>query len=371
MTDPAEITVGHEDVGESKVDHVYYKVKGSSRFALLRLLIELDPDMYAVIFCRTRREVDGVAEDLRYAGHAADALHGDMSQAQRDDVMRRFRKGRIKLLIATDVAARGLDVQDLTHVINYNLPDSPEVYVHRSGRTGRAGKEGTAMSIVTGREVRHVRAIEKYSNISFKQLDVPAQEEVYKQRAIRFAEKVKSATLDDKIAAYLPEVIDSFEGIERDELIQKILGYGLNELSQQLQGQGKVQVDKTKDNRLEKGSGNFTTLCISVGRKQGYSVPQVIGMMNRRLPGKKINFGKIDLQNNLTYIGVDSKAARKVVAAFDGATDKGQDLNVRIFEGGTNVEGTDKPWKGKKKKYGPGSFKPRAKFGGKKKHRKG
>ena len=193
MTDPAEITVGHEDVGESKVDHVYYKVKGSSRFALLRLLIELDPDMYAVIFCRTRREVDGVAEDLRYAGHAADALHGDMSQAQRDDVMRRFRKGRIKLLVATDVAARGLDVQDLTHVINYNLPDSPEVYVHRSGRTGRAGKEGTAMSIVTGRETRHLRAIEKYSNITLQTATTYRRRKRSTNSArIRFAEKIKA-----------------------------------------------------------------------------------------------------------------------------------------------------------------------------------
>jgi ATP-dependent RNA helicase DeaD len=144
MKDPAEVSAGHTDAGNSKVDHQYFKIKASDRFALLRLLIELDPEMYAVIFCRTRREVDGVSEDLRFAGHAADGLHGDMSQAQRDDVMNRFRKQRIKLLVATDVAARGLDVQDLTHVINYNLPDAPEVYVHRSGRTGRAGKEGIA-----------------------------------------------------------------------------------------------------------------------------------------------------------------------------------------------------------------------------------
>ena len=370
MTDPAEISVGHEDVGESRVEHFYYKVKGSSRFALLRLLVELHPDLYAVIFCRTRREVDGVSEDLRFAGHAADALHGDMSQAQRDDVMRRFRKGRIKLLVATDVAARGLDVQDLTHVINYNLPDSPEVYVHRSGRTGRAGKEGTALSIVTGREVRHIRAIEKYAKMEFKQAPVPSQEEVYKLRALRFAEKVKEAELDDKVAAYLPEVIESFEGLEREDLIRKILGYGLNTLSEQLRGQGAVQTDNSKDNRLEKGSGSFTTVCMSIGRKQGYTVPQIIGMMNRRLPGKKVNFGKIDLQNNLTYVGVDSKAARKVVAAFEGAADKGHDLNVRIFEGGTNVDDGGKPFKGKKK-YRPGNFQPRQKFGKKKKHRKG
>ena len=372
MTDPAEISVGHADAGNSKVIHQYFKVRGSDRFALLRLLVELDPEMYAVIFCRTRREVNGVAEDLRYAGHNADALHGDMSQAQRDDVMQRFRKKRITLLVATDVAARGLDVQDLTHVINYNLPDAPEVYVHRSGRTGRAGKEGIAMSIVTGREVRKIREIERYSKIEFKLQDVPKQDEVYRLRALRFADAVKSAKLDDKVAAYLPEVIESFAGIEREELIQKILGYGLQTLSKQLSGQKPIQTDKREDNRLDKGSTEYTTICISVGRKNGYTVPQIIGMMNRRLPGKKVNFGKIDIQNNLTYVGVDSKAAKKVVAAFDGAQDKGVDLNVRIFEGGTRVDsGFGGKKKFKKKKYKPGNFQPRPKFGGKKKHRKG
>ncbi|MEL7159636.1 MAG: DEAD/DEAH box helicase, partial [Bacteroidota bacterium] len=364
MTDPAEISVGHTDAGNSKVVHQYFKVRASDRFALLRLLVELDPDMYAVIFCRTRREVNGVSEDLSYAGHAADALHGDMSQAQRDDVMQRFRKRRISLLVATDVAARGLDVQDLTHVINYNLPDAPEVYVHRSGRTGRAGKEGIAMSIVTGREVRKIREIERYSKIAFKLQDVPSQDEVYRLRALRFAESVKKAKLDDKVAAFLPEVIESFAGIEREELIQLILGYGLGTLSRQLSGQKQIKNDKTQDNRLDKGTKEFTTICLSIGRKQGYTVPQIIGMMNRRLPGKKIAFGKIDIQNNLTYVGVDAREAKKVVAAFAGASDKGTDLNVRIFEGGTKVSGPRQGGgkkKFKKKTYNPGSFKPRPK----------
>ena len=373
MNDPAEISVGHSDVGNSKVEHQYFKVRGSDRFSLLRLLIELDPEMYAVIFCRTRREVNGVAEDLRFAGHSADALHGDMSQAQRDDVMQRFRKRRINLLVATDVAARGLDVQDLTHVINYNLPDAPEVYVHRSGRTGRAGKEGIAMSIVTGREARKIREIERYSKIKFELQQVPSQDEVYRLRAIRFAESVKKATLDDKVAAFLPEVIESFAGIEREELIQKILGYGLSTLSKQLSGQKQIKEDNSKDNRPDKGTKDFTTICMAVGKKQGYTVPQVIGMMNRRLPGKKIAFGKINIQNNLTYVGVDSREAKKVVAAFEGAVDKGIEMNVRIFEDGTQVgspsRGGDKRKKFKKKAYNPGSFRPRIK--GKKKHRKG
>lgn len=369
MMDPAEISVGHSDAGNSKVVHQYFKVRASDRFALLRLLIELDPDMYAVIFCRTRREVNGVAEDLRFAGHTADALHGDMSQAQRDDVMKRFRKGRIKLLVATDVAARGLDVQDLTHVINYNLPDAPEVYVHRSGRTGRAGKEGIALSIVTGKEVRKVRDIERYSKIQFELQDVPKQDDVYRLRALRFAESVKEAKLDDKVAAYLPEVIESFDGIEREELIQKILGYGLGSLSKQLSGQKAVS-NAPEDSRPDKkGNIDYATIVISAGRNNGYNVPQIIGMINRKVPGKKIAFGKIDIQNNMTYVGVDAREAKKVVAAFDGAVDRGTELNVHMFEGGTRVSGpkggSDSGSKGKKKKhYRPGNFKPKASGGG-------
>lgn len=375
MNDPAEISVGHSDVSLSKVEHQYFKVRGSDRFALLRLLVELDPEMYAVIFCRTRREVNGVAEDLRFAGHSTDALHGDMSQAQRDDVMKRFRSRRINLMVATDVAARGLDVEDLTHVINYNLPDAPEVYVHRSGRTGRAGKEGIAMSIITGREARKIRDIERYSKLEFKQMPVPDQSEVYRRRALRFAEDVKNAKLNDKVAAYLPEVMEKFEGMEREELIQKILGYGLAALSKQLGGQKQIQNDDSRDKkRADKSAKDYTTISISVGRKNGYTVPQIIGMMNRRLPGKKIDFGRIDIQNNTSYVGVDSKEAKKVVAAFEGAVDKGQELNVHVADGYTPAEGGFKGGgkkKFKKKSYKPGNFKPRFTGGGKKKHRKG
>jgi ATP-dependent RNA helicase DeaD len=364
MTDPAEISVGHSDVSNSKVVHQYYKVRASDRFSLLRLLIELDPDMYAVIFCRTRREVNGVAEDLRYAGHAADALHGDMSQAQRDDVMRRFRNGRIKLLVATDVAARGLDVQDLTHVINYNLPDAPEVYVHRSGRTGRAGKEGTAISIVTGKEVRKVRDIERYSKVSFLVKEVPKQDDVYKIRALRFAEKVKEAKLDDKVAAFLPEVIATFDGMEREELIQKILGYGLGNLSKQLSGQKPIREAKDDDRPDKRGRDiDYTTITIAAGRNKGYNVPQIIGMINRMVPGKKIAFGKIDIQNNMTYVGVDAKEAKKVVTAMEGAMDKGTELNVRIFEGGTKVSSGPRDFAPRKRKpFKPSGFKKKKKW---------
>ncbi len=381
MNDPQEISIDHTDAGNSNITHLYYKVKGSDRFSLLKLLVELDTDMYAVIFCRTRREVDGVAEDLRFAGHAADALHGDMSQAQRDDVMKRFRKGRIKLLVATDVAARGLDVSDLTHVINYNLPDAPEVYVHRSGRTGRAGKEGIAVSIVTGRELRKIRDIERYGKLEFSQAPIPSQDEVYRRRAMAFVGSVKEAELTDKkLTALLPEVTSALEGLDRDSLIQKFIALSLGDFSKQLGSVRTVEAPKEergerREKRERRSNVSYTRLCMAAGRRQGYTVPQVIGMLNKNVPGRQIDLGKIDLQNNLTFIDVDEKEATRVVAAFDGVRDKGQELNLRIYDGNAGSFDNDNETSREKR--------PRNKYQGftgghagnfrkeKKKHRKG
>lgn len=356
MREPLEISVDHTEAGNSNITHRYYKVKAADRFRLLKLLVELEPDMYAVIFCRTRREVNGVSEDLRYAGHAADALHGDMSQAQRDDVMQRFRRRRVKLLVATDVAARGLDVQDLTHVINYNLPDAPEVYVHRSGRTGRAGKEGIAFSIVTGREMRKIRDIERYGKLKFEEAPIPTQKEIYRRRAEKFALSVKEAELKDaELVELLPEISEAFTELNREELIRRFLAHGLADLTKKVGGSKRVEAprgdreDKGKDRRR---ANAYTRLCMAAGKKQGYTVPQVIGMLNRLLPGRKIDLGKIDLQSNLTFIDVDSKEVKRVVAAFDGVVDKGNELQLRVYDGAPAAY--------------TGNFKKR-----KKKHRKG
>ncbi|CAH1000181.1 ATP-dependent RNA helicase DeaD [Neolewinella maritima] len=375
MNDPQEISIDHTDAGNSNITHVYYKVKGSDRFSLVKLLVELNEDMYAVIFCRTRREVDGVAEDLRFAGHAADALHGDMSQAQRDDVMKRFRKGRIKLLVATDVAARGLDVSDLTHVINYNLPDAPEVYVHRSGRTGRAGKEGIAVSIVTGRELRKIRDIERYGKLEISEAPIPSQDEVYRRRAMSFVTSIQQAELKDKkLQQLLPEITEGLESLDREELIQHFIAYSLADFSKQLGSVRKVESprddprDRT-ERRERRSNVSYTRLCMAAGRRQGYTVPQVIGMLNKNVPGRKIDLGKIDLQNNLTFIDVDEKEASRVVAALSGVQDKGQDINLSVYDGNmpSNAGGGDGDRQQRNKYRGfEGGFSK-----GKKKHRKG
>lgn len=390
MNDPQEISIDHTDAGNSNITHLYYKVKGSDRFALLKLLVELDESMYAVIFCRTRREVDGVAEDLRYAGHDAGSLHGDMSQAQRDDVMKRFRKGRIKLMVATDVAARGLDVSDLTHVINYNLPDAPEIYVHRSGRTGRAGKEGVAVSIVTGRELRKIRDIERYGKLEFTQAPIPNQDEVYRRRAMRLVESVVAAELTDKkLLQLLPEITEGLESLDREQLLQHFIAHSLADFSKQASSGKSVEApredsrdghdrDDRKERRERRSNVSYTKLCMSAGRRQGYTVPQVIGMLNKNVPGGKIDLGKIDLQNNLTFIDVDAREASRVVAALSGVQDKGQDINLSIYDGamgggdnGGGNQGDDRP-RNKYRSFSGGQPSGAGGFAkGKKKHRKG
>lgn len=380
MTSPQEISVGHTDAGNSKVDHKYFKIRASERFRLLKMLIEMEPDMYGVIFCRTRREVDGIADDLRQAGMRAGALHGDMSQAARDDVMNRFRRRQYDLLVATDVAARGLDVKELTHVINYNLPDAPEVYIHRSGRTGRAGNEGLAFSLVTGREMRKLRDIERYGKITFEEGELPTPEMVYQKQVMRYLDKVeKTEVTDERLLGLLAvEVTERLKDLSREEIISKFLGTAMASLSSRYVGQAPLQGDKTKERKFnDRKDGrkiDYTRLCIRMGKAHGLSAGQLIGMLNRRVPRKRVAIGKVDVQRNLTFFDVDAKEAKVVVSALEGVVDKGVALDIQVYGPGEADNG--KPKGGGRKSYrkGGGSDNYKKDFGfkkKKKKHRKG
>lgn len=348
MKDPNQISVGHADAGNSKVVHTYFQVRGSERFRLLKMLVEVDPEMYAVIFCRTRREVDGIANDMRMAGMQADAIHGDLSQAARDDVMGRFRRKQIQLLVATDVAARGLDVQDLTHVINYNLPDQPEVYVHRSGRTGRAGKEGQAYSIITGRESRKLRDIERHTKITFERGVLPTAEEIYQKQVLGYVERVEETDVkDDKLKAILvDQVNERFTDLTKEELIEKFIGTALGDLSKRYAKNAPLQEEKSREDREDRGSRerpdrsnmSYTRLCIRAGKANGMNPAQLIGMLNRRVPRKRVAIGKVDVQRNMTYFDVDAKEADVVVESLTGIVDKGVSLDVQVYGKG---EGAD------------------------------
>lgn len=376
MNDPVEISVGHEDTGESRIEHRYYKIRASERFALLRMLIELEPDIYGVVFCRTRRETDGIADDLRQAGIRAEALHGDMSQAARDEVMDRFRRRRFDMLVATDVAARGLDVKELTHVINYNLPDAPEVYVHRSGRTGRAGNEGVALSLVTGREMRKLRAIEKYAKLEFTEGELPTPEMVYEKRLLRFIDQVVATEVtDSRLLGLIPaEVTERLSELSREELITRFVGHAMAGLSKRYAAQAPLRGGEREKGREKPGRKveDYTRLCIRMGRAHGLTAAQLIGMLNRRVPRKRIAIGKIDVQRNLTFFDVDSREAQAVVTALSGVVDKGVPLNVQVY--GKGEADTGPPKRGKKKFHKAKKDGYKKEFGfkkKKKKHRKG
>ncbi|PHI20402.1 DEAD/DEAH box helicase [Lewinellaceae bacterium SD302] len=379
MTDPNEISAGHSDAGVSKIDHKFFKVRSSERFRLLKMLIEMDPDMYGVIFCRTRREVDGIADDLRTAGLNAGALHGDMSQAARDDVMRRFRRKQYSLLVATDVAARGLDVKELTHVINYNLPDAPEVYIHRSGRTGRAGSEGLAFSLVTGREMRKLRAIEKYGKITFEEGELPTPDKVYEMQVLRYLEKVEGTSVEDPKLQKLLEstVFDRLKDLSREELISKFLGTALHSLSSRYQDATPFQQERERPEREKKSRDrniDYTRLCIRAGKAHGMNPAQLIGMLNRRVPKKRVAIGKVDVQRNLTFFDVDTKESNAVVSALTGVVDKGVALEVQVYGPGEAAGRSGGGGGGFKKKFNKGGKKDNFKkeYGfKKKKHRKG
>lgn len=356
MTNPHELNVGHEDMGESRVTHRYYQVKSADRFRLLEMLVAIEPEIYGVVFCRTRREVDNIAHDLRSSGLVTAALHGELSQAQRDEVMARFRSRKIRLLVATDVAARGLDVQDLTHVINYQLPDSPEVYVHRSGRTGRAGKAGISMAIINGREKRKIQAVEKHTGITFEQGKLPTAEEVYRTKVLGYTKRVLGYQSEDKRLSKIlqTEVLDLFKGMSRQELIEQFTALALEDLSERFAGQEDLKATSDQRDKPRKDENiSYTRFCIRMGKKNGLSTSQLIGMLNRKVPGKKVAIGKVDIQANLSFFDVDSRAADMVEQSLQGVVDKGTALDIQRYGQGESGRKTRTVYKGFKKKGKP------------------
>lgn len=336
MNKPREISVGKKNMGADNVTHQYYVVKAPDRYLALKRLADINPNIYGIVFCRTRHETKDVAAKLMNDGYSADAIHGDLSQAQRDNVMQRFRKKQLQLLVATDVAARGLDIADLTHVLNYNLPDDPEVYIHRSGRTGRAGKHGVSISITHGREGRRINELEKLVGKKFEHSLLPSGKEICEKRLYSLMDKIEKVEVDeDQIEPFMPAINKKLSWLDRDDLLKRFVTV---EFQRFLEYYKNAKDLNFKSDRGEKGDykGNrktakgFTRFFINLGSKQRLRVPQLIGIINDETNTQDIEIGKIEILRNFSFFEVDHEFENLILSSFNDSHHSGVKLAVQV-----------------------------------------
>ncbi|PLX11559.1 MAG: DEAD/DEAH box helicase [Marinilabiliales bacterium] len=339
MTNAQEITVGKKNAGAENVKHLYYLVHARDRYLALKRIADMNPNIYAIIFCRTRMETKEVAQWLIKDGYNADALHGDLSQAQRDHVMNRFRLKNLQMLVATDVAARGLDVNDLTHVINYNLPDDIEAYTHRSGRTGRAGKTGDSIAIVHLREKYRIKEIEKKINKSFIKAEIPTGKEVCKKQLFHLIDKMEKVEVDhDQINDFLPEIYSKLEWLDKEDLIKRFVSLEFNRFLEYYKNAPDLNIpdekeyrQKEKDKGKRRGSDkDFKRLFINLGKNHGLNAQRLMGLVNESTHDRNIPIGKIDIMKSFSFFEIDKQFTDKVLDGVNGYTFEGVKVSTEI-----------------------------------------
>jgi ATP-dependent RNA helicase DeaD len=321
MNDPKEIAVGSRNQGAENVRHEYYVVQAKDRYAALKRIADIYPNIYGIVFCRTRKITREIAQKLIDDGYNTDALHGELSQAQRDQVMSRFRQRQVQLLIATDVAARGLDVNDLTHVINYDLPDDNEVYIHRTGRTARAGKSGVAISIIHTREQKKIREIQKMTGKKFVQKPVPTGMEVCEKQLFNLIDNVEKVEVDnEQIGPFMPVIYKKLEWLSRDELIKHFVSVEFNRFLSYYKDRPDINIadsggEKKPGSKTNRGT-NYVSLNINLGRKHGMEPAFLIDMINHQIPKGRIPVGRITVHAKSTSFEVDPSHSREIFRAF-------------------------------------------------------
>jgi ATP-dependent RNA helicase DeaD len=351
MQSPVEITVGKMNTANKNVDHQYFVTTASHRYEALKRLIDFNPGMYAIVFTRTKADAQEIAEKLTREGYDIDALHGDLTQAQRNKVMDEFREKTLQLLIATDVAARGIDVQGITHVINFELPDDVEVYTHRSGRTGRAGKTGVCMSIVHSRETGRIRQIERMVQVPFHKLEIPSGKDVCRKQFFYFMDKLLQTDISHgDYETYLPMLQEKFADVSKDEVLKRVAALEFDrflkyyENSEDLNtrerkddrsrtapdGRGERFGDKRRDTRGREfsGGGNSTRLFINLGTKDGFYKASFLQFILDMSDLSKDVLGRIDMKEMNSWIEIDKQVANKMIESIDGKKYKGRRLRM-------------------------------------------
>lgn len=381
MDDPFEVKAEKIQTGADNVTHHYYEAQAKDRYVALKRILDVHPDIYAIIFCRTRAETKELAEKLSAEGYNADALHGDLSQEQREYTMSRFRNKSLQLLIATDVAARGLDVNELSHVINYNLPDDPDVYIHRSGRTGRAHHKGVSISIIHTKEHYRIKELERKVGKEFERKRIPTGKEICEKQLFHLVDRVENVEVDEEqIKEYLPSIFSKLSWLDRDELIKRFMSLEFNRFLNYYRGARDINVEhqsgknkkefsnkyesggradrksfdrdrdfkgREKGNRRERGDSRdgsvepakrgkdrpkvaFSTMVLNIGSSHGIAPKALLSLINQYMPDQEAQIGKIDVQYAHTLFDVDSNYKDQVLGAFRKA--KFRNYKVEVGE---------------------------------------
>ena len=335
MNHPKQITIGTKNRGAETVEHHAYFVQARERYLALKRIVDFYPDIYGIVFCRTRRETQEIADKLLNDGYDADSLHGDLSQVQRDVVMNKFRNRHLKILVATDVAARGLDVVDLTHIINYNLPDDLEIYTHRSGRTGRAGKTGISVAIAGLKEKSKLRMIEKQIAKKFIEKQIPTGREICKKQVFHLVNRVENVNVDyDEVESFLPAIYEKLSWMDREELIRRFVSVEFNRFLEYYKNLPDLTAPETSRSKKSKSkfSGQFTRFFINIGKKEELKPQFLIGLVNDLTGQKNIQIGEIEIMKSFSFFEVDSAYADIVLKSFRNGVYKKRDLILEVAE---------------------------------------
>ncbi len=332
MSNPEEITVGHKNSGSATVSHEYYVVNARDRYEALKRLADANPDIFSVVFCRTKRDTQAVAEKLIEDGYNAAALHGDLSQAQRDGVMKSFRGRQIQMLVATDVAARGIDVDNVTHVVNYQLPDEIETYNHRSGRTGRAGKLGTSIVIVTKSELRKIHSIERIIKQKFEEKTIPSGIEICEIQLLHLANKIHDTEVDHEIDNYLPSIYEVFQDLSKEELIKRMVSVEFNRFLNYYKKKRDIASEKSERSSepREIRAGDPVRYFINIGARDDFDWMQLKDFIKETLDLGRDDVFKVDVKEGFSFFNTDGEHTDKVMSILNGYDMNGRRINVEI-----------------------------------------
>lgn len=377
LHNPKEITIGRKNESTSNVKHVAYIIHAKDKYEALKRIVDYYPQIYGIIFCRTRKETQEIADKLMQDGYNADSLHGELSQLQRDAVMQKFRIRNLQLLVATDVAARGLDVDDLTHVINYGLPDDTESYTHRSGRTGRAGKTGTSIAIINLREKGKMREIERIIGKKFVAGEMPSNKQICEKQLLKVIDDIEKVKVnEEEIEDYMPSIYRKLEWLNKEDIIKRMVSLQFNSFLEYYRNHKEIEMptdsrsERSNNDRRDRGTASektarkaepgFTRLFINLGKANEFFPNQLIELINKNTQ-RRVRIGKIDLLKNFSFFEVEEKQAQSVIKALNKATFNGNRISIEVAGEGNSSGGKEKEKKQGYSKFNADNHKTTAK----------